>query len=99
MTVNPPTEGRTPLRLLGTDVHLSAANRGTVQHLILERDRGVINLPGQSEITLEVSCESEIPGNYGEIPYAIVVSLEVGQEIQIPIYEEVRARLQTRVRV
>jgi hypothetical protein len=48
---------------------------------------------------MNVSCKAAAGELDADIPYGIAVSIEVGQDINVSVYEEVRARLRTGVRV
>ena len=80
-----------------------AAQRGTLQHEVLEGDKATVFQDGHA-ITIKVSCRADA----GEIPapvrYGLAITLEMVEEEQqrlhlLPIYEEVRDRLAIRVPV
>ena len=48
---------------------------------------------------IQVSCRADAGTLDVEVPYALVTTLEVAEEIGVPIYEEIRVRVQERVRV
>ena len=67
-----------------------------MQHEILEGENAVVFQDGD-EIRLKVNCRA-VGGRITEpVKYGLVVTLEVGEGIDIPIYQEVRARLAVRV--
>ena len=75
-----------------------AVGRGTVYHRRWEGDEATEFVDGEYLI-LDVIC-SPVAGDIDDpIPYAVVVSLEVGAEIAIPVYERVRDRLREAVRI
>lgn len=74
------------------------AQRGTVQHEILEGDQAVAFVDGQT-LVIQVNCRAQTGKLVENIPYAIAVSLEVAEGTAIPIYDEVRARLRVVVPV
>ena len=75
-----------------------AAQRGTVQHEILEGENAVVFQDGDV-IRLKVNCRA-VGGRITEpIRFGLVVTLEVAEGIDIPIYQEVSARLAVRVPV
>lgn len=74
-----------------------AARRGTVFH---ERREGEKAAPfiDDGDLLVRVSCRTPA-GEYEEpIPYALAVSLEVGIDSTIQVYDEVRAAIDARVR-
>lgn len=51
-------------------------------------------------ILLHVSCKKDATARLDDaIPYGLAVTLEVAEGVQIPIYEQLRTRLQTQVAV
>ena len=87
-------------QLAPTRIHADhrAVQRGTVQHEILEGENAVVFQDGDV-IRLKISCRAV----GGEIPepirYGLVVTLEVAEGIDIPVYQEVRERLAVRVQI
>ena len=52
------------------------------------------------DIVLHVTCKSETGGDLSdEIPYGLAVSLEVGEDVAISVYQDIQARLRDRVPV
>ena len=84
-----------PNRLFAND---RAVQRGTLQHEILEGDRAIPFQDGDT-LTIKVNCRADGGTILEPIPYCLIVSLEVAQGINIPIYDEVRDRLAVRVAV
>jgi hypothetical protein len=86
--------------LFGTrdDAGHYAARRGTLQHEHLVGERAV---PFTDEATesLTVSCRADAGSLADEVPYSIVVTLEVPQTSRLAIYQQIRQRLRTRVPV
>lgn len=76
---------------------LRAAQRGTLQHEVLQGDKaGAIG--DDAEILVNVNCRAPAGALEESVPYAVVCSLEVGEGVSIPVYDEIRDRLQVRVR-
>ena len=79
--------------------HWQAVRRGTVQHEVFEGTRASAFVDGDN-LEIQVNCASDAGALEDTIPYALAVTLEVAQEIEINIYEEVRVRIHAaRVRV
>ena len=72
------------------------AQRGTVQHEIFEGDNAVAFEDGE-EIRILVNCRAHAGKLTEPVPYALVVSLEVAPSVDIPLYNEIRTRLQVGV--
>lgn len=73
-----------------------AVQRGTVQHEVLEGDQAVDFQDGDT-IAIKVNCRAEAGRIDEPIRYGLVVTLEVAEDVSIPIYQEVRDRLRVRV--
>jgi hypothetical protein len=74
----------------GADRH--AAQRGTVQHEILEGDRASV-FADSDTLTLQVNCAPEAGDLRDEIPYALAVSLEVAPGLDVPVFAEISQRI------
>jgi hypothetical protein len=75
-----------------------AVQRGTVQHEVLEGERAAAFADGDN-LEIQVSCRADAGTLEEEVSYALAATLEVTEEIGVPIYEEVRDRVRARVRV
>ena len=90
-----PANGVAPTRIHADH---RAVQRGTVQHEILEGKNAVVFQDGDI-IRLKINCRA-VGGRITEpIRYGLVVTLEVAEGIDIPIYQEVRERLAVRVQI
>jgi hypothetical protein len=91
-----PPQGQ--LSIARTQADWKATLRGTVQHEILEGSKADAFLDG-SALEIKVSCR-ETAGSLEEtVPYALAVSLEVAEEIGVPIYDEIQQRIRPSVRI
>ncbi len=84
-----------PSRMCGDH---AAVKRGTVQHEVLEGSQAVDFQDGET-INVLVSCVADAGPLATPIRYGLAVTLEVGDGVEIPIYQEVQARLQIPVPV
>ena len=75
-----------------------AVQRGTVQHEILEGSRAVPYQDGDT-IRIKVNCRADAGRIDRPVRYALAVTLEVREDIDLPIYQEVQTRLGVRTRV
>ena len=91
---DPPTE---ELAIKRQNTDWQTAKRGTVQHEILEGEKvAVFEEDGALEI--KVNCRADAKDFDGEIPYGLAVSLQVAENVDIPIYQEIRDRIKARIR-
>ncbi len=81
-----------------SDVTTHPSRRGTVQHERLEGRAAVPFAPG-SALELTVACRADAGALESVVPYALIATLEVPQELRLPIYEEVRQALRVPVAV
>lgn len=73
--------------------------RGTVQHEVLESDK-VSDYQDGDELVIAVQCNADAIDRLDEIiPYALTVTLEVKEDINIPIYTEIQSRITIPLRV
>lgn len=87
------------LRVSRQQADWRAVQRGTVQHEILEGEEASVFVDG-SELEIQVSCRADAGALEEEIPYALVATLEVAEEVGVEIYDEVHVAVQAaRVRV
>lgn len=80
------------LRVDRIDADWQSVRRGTVQHEILEGDKATAFSDGDF-LSLVVNCKSDPSVLKEKVPYGIFASLEVGQGVGIPVYDEVLARI------
>jgi len=87
-------------RLAGmrTNADHRAVQRGTVQHEVLEDEKAVDFQDGE-EMVIQVNCRAEAGDIVEPVRYALAATLEVGEEIDLSIYTEIRDRLRVRIPV
>jgi hypothetical protein len=89
-----------PLKLDRQDADHNQVKRGTVQHEILEGTDQIAVYQDGGSILLHVSCKKNATAHLDvAIPYGLAVTLEVAENVPVPIYEQLRARLQPQVAV
>jgi hypothetical protein len=64
----------------------------------MDGDRATAFVDGD-HLEILVSCRADAGALEDPVPYAVAVTLEVAEEIGVPIYDEVRARVQARTRI
>lgn len=72
--------------------------RGTVQHEVLEGERADAFADG-AELVFKVNCAEDGGKLQAAVPFALCVTLEVGEGVELPIYQEIQERVSTRVGV
>lgn len=86
------------LNLKRTEGDWLAVKRGTVQHEILEGEQAVPYIQGNN-LVVKVNCKEDAGGLNDEVPYALVVSLEVAEGVDIRVYQEIRDAIRPRVHI
>jgi len=71
---------------------------GTVQHEVLEGEK-VVSYQDDGFSKISVVCREDAQSLDEEVPYGLAVTLETGEHIDLPIYEEVKARISIPVQV
>ncbi len=72
--------------------------RGTVQHEVLE-GKSAIPFADGTDLVFKVNCAEDGGKLHAPVPFALCVTLEVGEGVEMPIYQEVQERVSTRVGV
>jgi hypothetical protein len=75
-----------------------AAQRGTLQHEMLEGEDAVAFVDGD-RFECKVNCAADAGDLVVKIPFALCVTLEVAAQTGIPIYEEIRTRIAPPIRI
>ncbi len=71
---------------------------GTVQHEVLEGNK-VVSYQDDDFLKISVVCREDAESLDEEVPYGLAVTLETGEHIDLPIYEEIEARISIPVQV
>ena len=74
------------------DADYQAVQRGTLQHEVLEGDQAVPYQDG-TNLVVKVNCRSDAARIREPIRFALAVTLEVAESLDIPVYQEIRERL------
>ena len=86
------------LRLDRVESDYRAAQRGTLQHEIFRGEQAVAYTDG-TVIEIKVNCREDAGSLVESVPYCLAITLEVAPTLAVPVYDEVRARLQVPVPV
>lgn len=72
---------------------------GTIQHDILKGDKADVFVDND-HLEIKVNCREDASGldKVFLVKYGLAVTLEVKENVDITIYEEIKQRLQTRIR-
>ena len=84
------TKNQVATKRVNSDVN--AVKRGTLQHEIFEGENAAAFVDGET-ISIKVNCSKDANSFSESIPYAILVSLEVAESLNLPIYQEIRERI------
>jgi hypothetical protein len=79
-------------------VYDKAAQRGTLQHEVLDGEDALAYVDGQ-KIECKVNCAADAGELATSIRFALCVTLEVAPGIGIPVYQEIRDRIAPQVQV
>ena len=66
-----------------------SSQRGTIQHLVWEGEQAAVYGP-DDRILLRVSCRADAGKLDEAVPYAMAVSLEVAEGVEVPVYQEIK---------
>lgn len=69
-----------------------AVRRGTLQHEVFEGENAHPFIDGDF-LVIKVNCRKEAADIDAMIPYGVIVSLEVREGVELPIYQEIRDRV------
>lgn len=85
-------EARNQVATKRADPDWRAVRRGTLQHEIFEDATAAAFIDGDT-IGIKVNCSKDANSFSESIPYAILVSLEVAEGLNLPIYQEIKERI------
>lgn len=86
------------LRVTGIDSDSDATRRGTVQHEVFEGESAVAISDGDA-LQIKVNCRKDAWKIEKPVAYGLVVSLEVAEKVDLPIYNEIRTRITPAVEI
>lgn len=81
---------------VGAQPHNNAIRRGCIFHERRDGEKASVFIDG-GDILIRVSCRATAGEFTQPVPYALAVSLEVGINSTIQVYDEVRAEISTRL--
>jgi hypothetical protein len=80
------------------EIDSDTARRGTVEHRVLEGE-SVIAVVDQDALDITVSCKEDAGALDERVPYALAVTLEVAEPLEVSIFEQIRDRIRERVEI
>lgn len=86
------------LNVKGIDSDSNATRRGTIQHEIFE-GKTAAAISGEDFVRIKVNCRKDARKIISSISYGLIVSLEVAEGIDLPIYNEIRTRIAPAVEI
>lgn len=89
---------KSKLRVEGIDSDSNATRRGTVQHEIFE-GKTAVAISGEDFLGIKVNCRKDARKISSPISYGLIVSLEVAEGVDLPIYNEIRTRIAPAVEI
>ncbi len=88
------------LNIKRVDANHNQVLRGTVQHEILEGESQISAYQEDGFILLHVTCKADATAHLDQkIPYGLAVTLEVAEDVDIPIYSQIRDRIKPQVTI
>jgi len=93
-----PAAVRQPLAVEDREGWWQDVQRGTVQHVVMEGEAATVFADGH-RLTLKVNCRADAGKLEESVPYGLAVTLEIAEGVELPIYDEIRARLHAPVRI
>ena len=89
---------KSKLRVEGIDSDSNATRRGTVQHEVFE-GKTAVAISGEDFLRIKVNCRKDARKISSPISYGLIVSLEVAEGVDLPIYNEIRTRIAPAVEI
>ena len=86
------------LNVKGIDSDSNATRRGTVQHEIFE-GKTAVAISREDFLRIKVNCRNDARKISSPISYGLIVSLEVAEGVDLPIYNEIRTRIAPAVEI
>lgn len=86
------------LNVKGIDNDSNATRRGTIQHEIFE-GKNAVTISNDDFLRIKVNCRKDARKIISSISYGIIVSLEVAEGVDLPIYNEIRTRITPAVEI
>ena len=91
-------DGARPLVGTRSDADFQAAMRGTLQHEMFFGDAAV-PISDHDDVIVRVNCRADAGLLRSPVRYGLAVTFEVAPETAVPVYEQVRERVQPRLAV
>lgn len=100
LSFDPPKATDSVLNISRIDSDHHMVNKGTVQHEILESEKQILAFQDNEHIKLHINCKKDAIDAFDkEICYGLAVTLEVGDGINIDIYNQIKNKIQQPIRI
>ena len=86
------------LNVKGIDSDSNATRRGTIQHEIFEGETAAA-ISSEDFLRIKINCRKDARKISSSISYGLIVSLEVAEGVDLPIYNEIRTRIAPAVEI
>ena len=80
------------------DADFDSTKRGTLQHRVMEGEDAKVFVDGD-QLQITVSCKEDAGLLTERVPYALAVTLEVAEAVELNLYEELRTRIRPQVAI
>lgn len=74
------------------------AKKGTIQHEVFVGSKALA-IGSDDSVSIKVTCDRDAANITDEIPYALMVSLEVAKGVDLPIYQEISMKISASIPV
>ncbi len=95
LSFNPPGDNAGVKRINAGWRHVK---NGTIQHEVLEGSKVITYQDGEN-LELDVVCREDAGTLDESVNYGLAVTLEVAEDVEIPIYEEIRQRIEIPIKI
>lgn len=90
----------TVLKVDGLETYHHQVVRGTVQHEVREATNTIAAYQDGENLRIRVTCKKDAAVRLDDvIPYGLAVTLEVKEDVGIPIYQQIRIKLKPQIAV
>lgn len=90
----------TVLKVDGLETYHHQVVRGTVQHEVREATNTIAAYQDGENLRIRVTCKKDATVRLDDvIPYGLAVTLEVKEDVGIPIYQQIRIKLKPQIAV
>jgi len=90
----------TALKVDNLETYHHQVVRGTVQHEVREATNSIADYQDGETLRIRVTCKKDATVRLDDvIPYGLAVTLEVKEDVNIPIYQQIRMKIKPQIAV